>query len=132
VRYLDEKPVWVGERLASVRREVLIGGVAHRWRPRHRCLRSQSELLRPRKGYRSIGLQSHKSARADIGAGKRENNRLASKQPNRPHLSVSRCRAAIATSPGPTTQMRAPERVLKAHSSDQVAHLLGDPRSTPG
>jgi hypothetical protein len=83
VRYLDEKPVWVGERLASVRREVLIGGVAHRWRPRHRCLRSQSELLRP---------------------GKRENNRLASKQPNRPHLSVSRCRAAIATSPGPTTQ----------------------------
>jgi hypothetical protein len=105
VRYLDEKPVWVGERLASVRREVLIGGVAHRWRPRHRCLRSQSELLRrPRKGYRPIGLQSHKSARADIGAGKRENNHLASKQPNRPHLSVSRCRAAIATSPGPTTQ----------------------------
>src|SRR5262245_15683845 len=26
----------------------------------------------------------------------------------------------------------APERVLKAHSSDQVAHLFGDPRSAPG
>src|ERR1700730_8678817 len=25
----------------------------------------------------------------------------------------------------------APERVLKAHSSDQIAHLLVDPRSTP-
>ena len=26
----------------------------------------------------------------------------------------------------------APEWVLKAHSSDQVAHLFGDPRSAPG
>jgi hypothetical protein len=26
----------------------------------------------------------------------------------------------------------APERVLKAHSSDQVAHLFGDPWSAPG
>ena len=26
----------------------------------------------------------------------------------------------------------APERVLKAHSSDQVAHLFGDPRPAPG
>src|SRR5262249_16014529 len=27
---------------------------------------------------------------------------------------------------------RAPQRVLKTHSSDQVAHFLGDPRPTPG
>jgi len=27
---------------------------------------------------------------------------------------------------------RAPQRVLKTHSSDQLAHLLGDPRPTPG
>src|SRR5262249_48649409 len=26
----------------------------------------------------------------------------------------------------------APQRVLKAHSSDQLAHLWGDPRPTPG
>jgi hypothetical protein len=32
------------------------------------------------------------TARADLGAGTRENNRFASKQPNRPHLSVSCCR----------------------------------------
>src|SRR5258708_33372683 len=27
---------------------------------------------------------------------------------------------------------RAPQRVLKTHSSDQVAHLSGDPRPSPG
>src|SRR5262245_27525924 len=27
---------------------------------------------------------------------------------------------------------RAPQRVLKTHSSDQVAHLTGDPRPAPG
>src|SRR5260221_14456709 len=27
---------------------------------------------------------------------------------------------------------RSPKRVLKAHSSDQVAHRFGDPRSAPG
>src|SRR5215470_17927335 len=27
---------------------------------------------------------------------------------------------------------RAPQRVLKTHSSDQVAHLLSDPRPAPG
>src|SRR5262249_40040430 len=33
----------------------------------------------------------------------------------------------FAVNPG-----RAPQRVLKTHSSDQVAHLFGDPRPAPG
>jgi hypothetical protein len=92
----------------------------HAISPQAACQLQNSRGRRSRKAYRGVSLPNSSQA---VGTRQLPDRSRSAARSSQKRGEANEC--------NPQDLGSAPQRVLKAHSSDQVAHLFADPRSAP-